>query len=183
MPLNMKYFKFLSLLLIVVAIVFFTGRALAQQPSTYKTICHHTPGNDVTISFQNQQAYEGHLGQPHNEQTFDTDGACQEDTSPTPDENKVTLCHATGSTTNPFVVLTVAESAAYNGHLGSSHQNGNDIIPPFEFQGNTYSQNWDANGQATFNNNCIPTNATPTPTIGAGGSNGGHVLALTTKKG
>ena len=41
-----------------------------------KTICHHTPANNVTLTFQNHQSYNGHLGQPHNNQTFDTNGPC-----------------------------------------------------------------------------------------------------------
>jgi LPXTG-motif cell wall-anchored protein len=89
-------------------------------------------------------------------------------------EADVTLCHATGSTTNPFVKITVSAAGAFNGHLGSSHQNGEDIIPPFEFNGHTYSQNWDAAGRATFNNNCVR------PTGGQGGGEqpggGGQVL-------
>lgn len=45
------------------------------------TVCHHTPGNNVTLTFQNWPSYSGHLGQPHNGSTFDSIGACA---SPTP---------------------------------------------------------------------------------------------------
>jgi LPXTG-motif cell wall-anchored protein len=83
----------------------------------------------------------------------------------------VTLCHATGSTTNPFVRITISVSGAFNGHLGNDHQNGEDIIPPFEFEGQTYSQNWDVAGQATFNNNCVRP---------SGGQGGGEVLGEST---
>jgi len=72
------------------------------------------------------------------------------------EDDKVTLCHATGSESNPFVVITVAAAGAFNGHLGNDHQNGEDIIPPFEFQGQEYSQNWDAEGMAIFDNGCKP---------------------------
>jgi hypothetical protein len=41
-----------------------------------KTICHHTPSNNVTLTFQNQQSYNGHLGTPHNGSTYDTNGPC-----------------------------------------------------------------------------------------------------------
>jgi hypothetical protein len=90
-------------------------------------------------------------------------------TSSHPDEGKVTLCHATGSESNPYVVIEVAAAGAYNGHLGNSHQNGEDIIPPFQFQGQTYSQHWDSAGQAIFKNGCAKlaagtsTPATSTP--------------------
>lgn len=64
------------------------GQVFATQVP-YKTICHHTPGNDVTLNFNNVQSYNGHLGTPHNNQTYDTNGACQQPTvtptnSPTP---------------------------------------------------------------------------------------------------
>jgi hypothetical protein len=66
---------------------------------------------------------------------------------------KLTICHATGSASNPFVKITPSEAGVFNGHL-DSHQDGGDIIPPFTWKGETFSQNWDAAGQAIFNNNC-----------------------------
>ena len=66
-----------------------------------------------------------------------------------PDSESVTLCHATGSETKPFVRITVSAAGAFNGHLDDNfggthgdHQNGEDIIPTFVYSGNTYSQNW-----------------------------------------
>jgi hypothetical protein len=72
---------------------------------------------------------------------------------------KVTICHATGSAKNPFVVITPAASGVYHGHMG--HQDGRDIIPTFTYKGGTYSQNWDAAGQALFANGCSPADAPP----------------------
>ncbi|MFD2094112.1 hypothetical protein [Blastococcus deserti] len=73
-------------------------------------------------------------------------------------DDKVTLCHATGSRTNPYVQITVAAAGAYNGHYSQHADNGlGDIIPPFTFQGRTYSLNWDADGQATFAAGCVTT--------------------------
>jgi hypothetical protein len=66
----------------------------------------------------------------------------------------VTLCHATHSLKNPYVEITVSVAGAFNGHLGSSHQQGRDIIPPFFFQGQQYSQNWDSTGQTIFRAGC-----------------------------
>lgn len=85
------------------------------------------------------------------------------------DSPKVTFCHATGSTTNPYVLIETAAAGAFNGHLGKGHQNGEDIIPPFEYKGQTYSQNWDAKGQAIFNNGCrVPTVPPPPSACTAG---------------
>lgn len=67
------------------------------------------------------------------------------------DPNSVPICHATGS---GYVMNAPNAAGVYNGHLGGSHQDGRDIIPPFEYKGETYSQNWDAEGQAIFNNGC-----------------------------
>lgn len=69
----------------------------------------------------------------------------------TGDTPKVTLCHATGSEKNPFVQVTVDAAGAFNGHL----KHADDIIPPFEYQGKTYSLNWPF-GKATFDNGCVP---------------------------
>jgi hypothetical protein len=40
--------------------------------------------------------------------------------------NKVTICHATGSATNPYVVITIDDNAI---PAHDRHQEGNDIIP------------------------------------------------------
>ena len=80
------------------------------------------------------------------------------------DKGKVTICHATGSSTNPYVQITPSKSGVYHGHI--AHQHGEDIIPPFTYKGQTYSQNWDAAGQAIWNNGCKKPTTTPPPTCG-----------------
>ena len=80
-----KYFR----LGFIAVILLFVGKVWATQPDPYKTICHHTPANEVTLNFQNVQSYNGHLGTPHSGSTYDTDGACEEPSvtpspSPTP---------------------------------------------------------------------------------------------------
>ena len=83
----------------------------------------------------------------------------------------VTICHATGSTKNPFIQETVDDDAVdgngneHSDHNMPGHQNGEDIIPPGVWD--TNGRNWNALGIAIWSNSCndvTPTN-TPTPTI------------------
>ncbi len=57
---------------------------------------------------------------------------------------KVDICHATGSSSNPYVQVEVAR-AGLNGH----DDHALDIIPPFARSGSDYypGKNWDAEGQ------------------------------------
>ena len=71
--------------------------------------------------------------------------------SATAQQAHVDMCHATGSASNPYVLISPSVSGAYHGHW--SHHGG-DIIPPFEFQGQTYSLNWFGENIAIFNNAC-----------------------------
>src|SRR5882762_5972398 len=64
----------------------------------------------------------------------------------------VTICHATGSSSHPFVMISPSASGVFHGHL--RHQDGRDIVPPFTFKGQAFSENWNAEGQAIFNNGC-----------------------------
>lgn len=73
------------------------------------------------------------------------------------DKDKVTLCHATGQGKGWVVVRTDEDGAL--GHAGWKHQQGKDIIPPFSYRHNGHTvnfagQNWDAEGQAIWNNGC-----------------------------
>lgn len=82
---------------------------------------------------------------------------------------KVTLCHATSSSTNPYTVNTVDESSVVNpvsGELKGHGKHEDDIIPPFtlakqspphpddEFW-NYEGNNWSA-GEGLLANNCFP---------------------------
>ncbi len=63
--------------------------------------------------------------------------------------DKVTLCHATASRHNPYVVITVDAAGAFDGHYSEhqgpvfssdlpKHVKWGDIIPQFTYQGVTY---------------------------------------------
>jgi hypothetical protein len=67
----------------------------------------------------------------------------------------VELCHRIGSPNTPFVLIPPSVNGAYHGHY--SHH-AEDIIPPFEFGGQTYSLNWagpeNAVNREIFENGC-----------------------------
>lgn len=72
----------------IAATIYFYGtdQVNAFQPPPFtKTICHHNPSQSVTLTFNTIQAWLGHLGTPHNRETYDRDGACPTPTpTPTP---------------------------------------------------------------------------------------------------
>ena len=69
--------------------------------------------------------------------------------------NTVTICHATGSASNPYVQITVSENAVRDGkgHNRDGHQNGEDIIPPGPYDPD--GRNWDAARQTIYNDGCL----------------------------
>lgn len=110
--------------------------------------------------------------------------------------DKVTICHATDSQSNPYITNQPNKSGDVSGHddhngvvwyQGIADHAWGDIIPPFEYQKctdkkdksdsvcetkNYPGKNWNTAGQAIWNNNCnlvsspTPT-STPTPTATA----------------
>ncbi len=79
--------------------------------------------------------------------------------------NKITICHATSSDSNPFVVESVDDDAIVKGNAHDEHQDAEDIIPSFTYEINdrgtktqaTYpGRNWTSAGQAIWNNGCNP---------------------------
>lgn len=99
--------------------------------------------------------------------------------------HKVTICHATNSDNNPYVMITVDTDAAHGGKdhgkgdhaaehdgtvwtaaLKAQHISWGDIIPAYtDDQGVSFpGLNWTAAGQAIFNNGCKVPQAQPTPT-------------------
>jgi hypothetical protein len=60
----------------------------------------------------------------------------------------VTLCHLTGAST--YVTISPLASVVVAQYLGAT----GDIIPPFTYNGETYSLNWDTAHQAIYENGC-----------------------------
>jgi len=86
----------------------------------------------------------------------------------------VTVCHSTGSTSNPYTINTVGISssgAPQGGHDSNSGGHGDDIIPPYHWSGGDYpGKNWTSENEDIWNNgNCngdgIVETPTPTPTV------------------
>ncbi|MGK0742493.1 hypothetical protein ACSHWG_11530 [Leucobacter sp. Z1108] len=83
----------------------------------------------------------------------------------------IDICHATGAV-NHWVMVPASASGDVNGHAGSDHQDGRDIIPPFEYSHDGTivefpGQNWDAEGQAIYYNDCemLPPPPPPNPVV------------------
>ena len=77
--------------------------------------------------------------------------------TPTPsDEDTIRICHATGQEGN-YQSISPDKNGIINGHAGTNHQDGRDIIPPFDYGESIQhfaGQNWDVVGQTIWNNNC-----------------------------
>lgn len=82
------------------------------------------------------------------------DGEEEEESRP-----HVPICHATGPDESSWVMISPSPKGVLEGHVGPEHQDGRDIIPPFEYEEDEEilmfeGQNWDATGQAIFMNDC-----------------------------
>jgi hypothetical protein len=98
------------------------------------------------------------------------------------DKTEITICHATGAQTNPYVTESPAinSSGAFAGELAGGHNSHigplwflgieeawGDIIPPYDYPPADFHYaglNWTAEGQAIYNNDCNIPEATPEPT-------------------
>lgn len=71
--------------------------------------------------------------------------------------DKVTICHATGSATNPYVVITPSAAGVYHGHYRQHDDLGQgDIIPSFTYKGVTYPASEPGAEQAIANGCQLP---------------------------
>jgi hypothetical protein len=86
-----------------------------------------------------------------------------------PPEHKVTICHATPPDTaaQGWNVLEVDVASVGYQHQGHESEHDADIIPPYEYGDVSYpGKNWDAEGQAIWENGCQAVTPTATPTEG-----------------
>lgn len=95
--------------------------------------------------------------------TFTATATLVQPTSPSPEEVKVPICHATGSDTNPYVLVVVSvhsvdDATGLNGH--GDHIN--DVWSSFVFDGVTYPGQNVNNVQ--LDENCNLVESTPTAT-------------------
>ena len=93
--------------------------------------------------------------------------------------DSVTICHATNSNSNPYVQITPDVSGVLDGHadhtgpvwdptLKAQHITWGDIIPPFDYDGGSYpGMNWTTEGQAIYNNGCVPPGPPPVQEFGS----------------
>lgn len=102
--------------------------------------------------------------------------------TPTPTSATVTICHRTGSSSNPYSAISIDTSSideennkylnGHGDHTGPVFAPGitsdwGDIIPPFtsDTSGKTFpGYNWTSAGQAIWENDCVYTTPSPTPT-------------------
>jgi hypothetical protein len=82
--------------------------------------------------------------------TGNTGGDQRGDQGDTSGDPTATICHMTGN--ELYVIATPSIAGIFNGHLGAD---SGDIIPPVDYKGQSYEQNWDEAGQAIFNNGCV----------------------------
>jgi|GEM_PF-3028341 len=126
----------------------------------------HQDGRDIIPEF----TYNGKTYAAKGDQSVLAAG-CKKSTPVTQEpknKSRVTLCHATGSATNPYVLITIAAAGAANGHYGDKHQDGRDIIPEFTYDGKVYP--------AQGNQSLLKTGCTVPTSNNSGDEDDGDVL-------
>lgn len=104
----------------------------------------------------------------------------------------VTICHRTGSHSNPYVQISPDVSGVFHGHYSQHNENAifpntaadgkwGDIIPPFTYRGTAYAGlNWTDQGQAIWNNGCQAPSGGATTTTGGTTTSGSQTVVTTT---
>ena len=109
---------------------------------------------------------------------------------PAASEDKVTICHRTDSSSNPYVQITPDKNGTVDGHDGhdgpvwnltlkDQHIEWGDIVPPFDFDGDQHypGKNWDAEGRAIYDNGCKPVVPPAPESLDGGGIEVGGITA------
>lgn len=143
--------------------------AAVADPAGKTAICHATGSADhpyvsASVSLNGIGGHEHHNGDiiPPNDalpagMNFDAAGEAilangcvplAGQGQPEKDQERVEICHATGSDENPFVRISISISGLH-GH----GEHAGDIIPPNNFL--PAGLNFDAAGEATFHNGCV----------------------------
>jgi hypothetical protein len=135
-----------------------TAGQIAQQNGANPTAMLHGPGNSQPHKLALCPA--GHEVDVHALKSHHGNG-CAKQAETTASEHgqaaanansHATICHATGSTTHPFVVISPSTSGVFHGHL--SHQDKRDVAPTFQYNGMTLSQNWNAQAPVSLSSAC-----------------------------
>lgn len=114
-----------------------------DRPSPKVTICHATgsetnPYVEITIS---QNGWDNGHSKHGDDLNPVPAGGCPGGKAKgkgNKDHGKVTICHATGSETNPYVVITIAQAGWDNGH--SKHEDDLNPVPEGGCPGTTPTQ-------------------------------------------
>lgn len=139
----------------------FSGTPIVSKhnPSTITLTTFSLPGNTTGLGpwvYAQTTFTDGYYVGSDGQLLTALDGTCGDDTS-----KKITICHATASDRNPWVVQTPSVSSiiqGLGGH-GSSGVNVDDIIPPFDYTQDGVvkhydGNNWTTGGQQIWNNDC-----------------------------
>jgi len=77
-------------------------------------------------------------------------------------QQTVTFCDMESATSGKLETKNADEVARHE--FNGNPEENRDIVPPFTLNGHTFSENWDAGGQAIFNAGCHGTPPPPPPT-------------------
>jgi hypothetical protein len=94
-------------------------------------------------------------------------GQFSSDCLPDDTDDKIEICHATASDSNPYTSPEVSKDSIITHDPNGHGTHPDDIIPPFNYvkqgvSGSYPGQNWDAYGQAVYAAGCDKPTATPT---------------------
>ena len=116
------------------------------------TLCHLTgSGKYVVITVDKHALKNGHTKEKGDIIPMPA-GGCGSVQTQTQTEMMVTFCDMESATSGKLETKTASQVISHE--LNGTPEELRDIVPAFTVNGVTYSQNWDTNGQAIFNNHC-----------------------------